>query len=131
MAIVVFFQVGKTFRRRIDSVVHHVSRKAASHDKTAGIGSKFDDAPRPCGKDPLLLESGAQRGRYAMSRNGDVTSWLSYEAAMMAFQPNRGQFFRCLKEARRRQQKYEEAVDAKDRRYLRTWSRNLARTKRL
>jgi len=48
-----------------------------------------------------------RRREGVLTKDKNVALWLSYEAALVALKPNRGQFIRAIKEARKRQRKYE------------------------
>ena len=125
--------MGLCLRSRLESIVRHASKKAnltchgaprrspfASSSTTAPTSSSLDTisgiTSSSATSSQLLTRPNKDR-HHVLTRNPNAAVWLSYEAALTAFSPNRGQFLTLLKDVRRRQKAFQSAVK-RDVKYL-------------
>ena len=117
--------MGLVTRSRLQSIVLHASRKASLGRATGDEGlhgkprlqpvtttsSATAPANAPVTASAATPSENQRRGvGNVLTKKKDVAIWLSYEAALAALHPNRGQFSRVLKEARRNQRKYDDVM---------------------
>ena len=102
-------------RSRLQSIVRHATRKAAASSAESANDANHSSATASANAAVNASAKTASRSRHhnannVLTKDKDVALWLSYEAAIKALMPNRGQFIRALKEARRQQRKYGAAI---------------------